>query len=1074
MAIFPLKKVAKLAGTHAVYLRGIACYNAGKVQNVTHPYSDHAAESIAGQVVSSDWESTYDVAVDFDHRGEAAHYSCTCKAFSRYDGACKHIVALLAYKYYHDMLGNVTTARQLMPVDDSNIAVKAMLDGFLDAAQTQLKAEALRADGAVSLVPTLTHALTCLTFTVGRTRQYVVRDITKFCEQMAQHATVTYGSQLTLLHHPALFDEPSRALYTFVCGCCARHAHIGRELPVKNADFDALFALYEGRRMAVANADGLPLSTLFLSADPTLTLLLRRNGNGLRLSIPDPPPYIYANRLYLHIGDTLYRCSDGMSRAIAPLLRAFWRREGGSLLLTQRDLGDFCASVLPQIGPYVRLEGDTDQLDAYRPQALDAQLYLDIPEPLVVTGRLEYHYGDQIFHPYGDEENHPATNRDKLGELKARLAAEQQFQTYQPDTGLMVTRPDEEDLYRFVTDGMAALSEAMTVFVSDAFRQARVVPPPRVSVGVGLSVDLLELDLDTGDMDAAEVAAMLAAYRRKKKYYRLRSGQFISLEDPPVTDLSRLTDGLDISDKQLQAGHATLPKYRALYLDGILRDSDNLPYQRDGAFRALVKSIKTVADSDYTPPASLEHILRHYQKVGFRWLKTMEQCGFGGILADDMGLGKTLQVIALLLDAREQGNDQPSLVVCPASLVLNWESEVRRFAPALTVLTVLGDADERAALIRRAGAYDVVITSYDLLKRDLERYQALTFRYHILDEAQYIKNHTTRNAQAVKSIRSRTRFALTGTPVENRLNELWSIFDFLMPGFLYSYSRFREQFELPALREDDREALERLRRLCAPFILRRLKKDVLRELPPKNETVLYTEMTAEQRKLYTATAMSAKKELAAAIAEQGAEKTRLQVLAVLTRLRQICCEPSLCFEDYHGGSAKMESCLELLREATETGHRVLLFSQFTSLLALLETALRREGIAFFTLQGSTPKEQRAAMVERFNHGDDDSPSVFLISLKAGGTGLNLTAADVVIHFDPWWNLAAQNQATDRAHRIGQKHSVQVYKLIAKDSVEEKILQLQEAKRDLADAVIREGDGLLTAMSGDDLLALLEI
>ena len=537
-----------------------------------------------------------------------------------------------------------------------------------------------------------------------------------------------------------------------------------------------------------------------------------------------------------------------------------------------------------------------------------------------------------------------------------------------------------------------------------------------------------------------------------------------------LAGLAEMADGLALTDAELRTGRIRVPKYRAMYLDKVLREQETIHYQRDSGFKSLIKNMKAVADSDYPVPAALSPVLRNYQKTGYRWLKTMETAGFGGILADDMGLGKTLQVIALLLNAREEGNDLPSLVVCPASLVLNWESEIRRFAPQLTVLPILGDAEQRAASLRRTAGYDVVVTSYDLLKRDIERYGAKEFRYHILDEAQVIKNHNTQNAKAVKAIRSRQRFALTGTPIENRLSELWSIFDFLMPGFLYPYSRFRERLESPIVKNGSRQALDRLSKMTGPFILRRLKRDVLKELPPKTESVLATTMEPEQRQLYLANAAQIKRDLARQMEEGGFQASRMTILAMLTRLRQLCCHPALCYDDYTGGSCKLDTCMELLREAAETGHKVLLFSQFTSMLAILADALDREGLSYFLLQGSTSKEKRAAMVDSFNR---DGTQVFLISLKAGGTGLNLTGADIVIHYDPWWNVAAQNQATDRAYRIGQVNPVQVYRLIAKDTLEEKILLLQENKRELAESVIREETGQPALLTPELLLDILD-
>lgn len=381
---------------------------------------------------------------------------------------------------------------------------------------------------------------------------------------------------------------------------------------------------------------------------------------------------------------------------------------------------------------------------------------------------------------------------------------------------------------------------------------------------------------------------------------------------------------------------------------------------------------------------------------------------------------------------------------------------------------VSGTQTERQLILEKQGDYDILVTSYDLLKRDIDQYEALKFDFQILDEAQYIKNHTTAASKAVKVIHSKTRLALTGTPIENRLSELWSIFDYLMPGFLYKYETFKKSFETPIVKNKDMAASERLRQMTAPFILRRLKKDVLRDLPEKLEEVRYAKPEKKQLDLYNGQLVHMQK-LLKNQNEDDFNKNKLKVLAELTRIRQICCDPSLCFEDYNGGSAKREACMELIASAAESGHKMLVFSQFTSMLELLEKDLKASGLSWYKITGSTPKEERIRLVKAFN---EDSVPVFLISLKAGGTGLNLTGADIVIHYDPWWNLAVQNQATDRAHRLGQTKTVTVYKLIMKDSIEEKILKLQEAKKDLADEILKGENGNLGSLSQEELRELI--
>ncbi len=1081
MALFSLKKISMEAAGRRAYLRGVECYNAGKVRRFQREAGEFYPEFITAQVENDARDGSFQVEIGFDEEGEADYYACECEPFHQEEGACKHIVAVMVHKYYADMVAGMAGSaeplnRQESAAARTDEAARRMIDRYLAGQAVQMVAESSSKAEKVSLTPVLQwgYRQAELTFLVGGARPYVIKDLSKFYADMQKHEVVEYGKQLRFLHHPGSFDEESRPLLRFLLDRYEEAAagmrglghtvmpRMGRELPLTPVALDRFFDLYVGREVLLRQ--GQRTAPLRLTeGNPPLTAAVDRAEarGGFTLTAGEECDCLPgARRLYVHCGQTFYRLDEKGTEALRDYLAAVQAGQG-SLFIADGDVAAFCTGVLPAIRPYVALDGRVDLLEQFAPRHLEAEVYLDAPDPGTVTARVLFRYGEEKreFYP----EKGAETDGDRLAELRVRLVIQRYFPTYSPEEGHLILRGDDEVIYRFLTEGVEEISRVAAVYCTDRFTRGGLAPAPAVSVGVRLDSGLLELDFDVEGLDREELARVLASYRQSRRYHRLRSGQFIQLEGTALSGLAQIADGLDLSGRELQAGRASVPQYRAMYLDKILQESDGIQFRRDSRFKELAKNMKAVADSDYPVPESLESVLRNYQKTGHRWLKTMEQYGFGGILADDMGLGKTLQIISLLLDARQTGNDRPSLVVCPASLVLNWEAEIRRFAPELTVLPILGDAEERTQAIRRSVGYDVAITSYDLLKRDIEQYQGRVFRYHILDEAQYIKNHTTQNARAVKAVQSIQRFALTGTPVENRLSELWSIFDFLMPGFLYSYNRFRERFESPIVKNGDQAALERLSRMTAPFILRRLKREVLGELPPKTETVLTVSMEEQQQKLYAANALEARQRLA----QSGAGETnRMAVLAMLTRLRQICCDPALCYENYDGGSAKLESCMELLTEAAAAGHKVLLFSQFTSMLEIIRNRLEAEGLRYYVLQGSTPKEKRAAMVESFNR---DETEVFLISLKAGGTGLNLTGADVVIHYDPWWNVSAQNQATDRAHRIGQKNSVQVYKLIAAGTVEEKILRLQESKRELADAVVREGEGILSAMTADELM-----
>ena len=648
-------------------------------------------------------------------------------------------------------------------------------------------------------------------------------------------------------------------------------------------------------------------------------------------------------------------------------------------------------------------------------------------------------------------------------------------------------RGDEEALYQVLSEGMTQFQEVGEVWLSESVRHLRVLPPPEVSMGVSLGGGWLDLKIETAGIDPAELLQVLSEYRQKKKYYRMKNGEFLQLSGGGLQALDSLTADLGLTKSEFQAGEAKIPAYRAFYLDSLSGDGRMKLFQRDEAYGMMVRDLKTAQSVSYAVPAVLEKTLREYQKIGYTWMRTLARYHFGGILADDMGLGKTLQVIALLTAFYQEKTEQkaagnegsgselplPSLIVCPASLVYNWGQEFARFSPGIRVLLIAGTAKERQEQLEEqmrmeaSEGAQVIITSYDLLKRDRAAYLGRTFEYEIIDEAQVIKNAKTQGAKAVKEISANARFALTGTPVENRLSELWSIFDFLMPGFLYSYRKFRERYELPIVKNQDPEALTALRRMTGPFVLRRLKKDVLRELPGKEERIVYSAASGRQQKLYTASALKLKEALAGG-AWSGNGK--LEVLSQLMRLRQICCDPALCFEDYTGESAKLETCVSLIASASAAGHKILLFSQFASMLERIRERLLQEGISSHLLVGATPKEERSRMVQAF--ALDEVP-VFLISLKAGGTGLNLTAADIVIHYDPWWNVAAQNQATDRAYRIGQEKPVTVYKLILKDTIEENLLKLQNAKLALAAQVVSEGMVSLGDLSQNELMELFE-
>ncbi|MFT8900699.1 SNF2-related protein [Liquorilactobacillus nagelii] len=631
----------------------------------------------------------------------------------------------------------------------------------------------------------------------------------------------------------------------------------------------------------------------------------------------------------------------------------------------------------------------------------------------------------------------------------------------------------DERLFQLLTEVIPRLQTHGTVKVSTALKKISIISAPKVSVGVKLQGNLLDLQFNSQDFSAAELQQLFHQYQLKKKFYRLPNGNLVNLGQGNLAEIDQLQQNLQLPAKELFISDQQLGANRAFFLDQYLKSNQvNLDLETNQQFEQLVKQFEEIDQQKFALPADLKATLRPYQKIGYQWLRFLTASHFSGILADEMGLGKTLQIIALLLANRTESfiKQSSSLIVTPASLIYNWQAELTKFAPQLKVVLIAGTQKQRQQQLTalKAAKPDVVITSYDLLKRDLKQYQDFGFAFQIIDEAQYIKNPRTAAAKAVKQLNSQIRFALTGTPIENGLSELWSIFDFLMPGFLGTYHDFRSNYENPIIKDQQKPVQQKLNQLVSPFILRRLKRQVLKDLPEKTEQVYLVEMEKKQRTLYQAQTSSLKKQVEQQT-EQKFNQGKIEILAGLTKLREICCDPALVFTNYQQMSAKRQACLDLVQEAVNDGHKILIFSQFVSLLEMLAKDLQTAGLEFYEIFGSTAKKQRTVLAEKFNQ---NQVPVFLISLKAGGTGLNLTGADVVIHFDPWWNSAAQSQATDRAHRIGQQNKVNVYSLISKDSIEEKVLQLQQAKQKLADNLLNNEKVTSSKLTKEDLLQIL--
>nr|WP_243120684.1 DEAD/DEAH box helicase [Clostridium perfringens] len=625
---------------------------------------------------------------------------------------------------------------------------------------------------------------------------------------------------------------------------------------------------------------------------------------------------------------------------------------------------------------------------------------------------------------------------------------------------------NEEEMYEFFSKGIRRLRELGEVLLSEELKEFKVLDSSLISSELKELSNFYKLKFDFGDFELRELRESIDAMKRGDRFYRTKK-VYLDLEDPGIVNFLNLLEDLGLEN--INDNEVYIDKSKVLYIQEKLKDR-NLSFIKGGnVLQEIVGKLLNKEFKRKLVPKALNAELRPYQKEGFKWINEITDLGFGGVLADDMGLGKTLQIIAFLLSQKKS----KSIVVVPTSVIYNWMDEFEKFAPSIRIGLVHGSKSKRDKVLRdfKRGIgikieednlkeksyekYDVLLTTYGTLKNDEKAYENLSFDYCIIDEAQNIKNPVAQATLSVKNIKSRCNIALTGTPIENNLMELWSIFDFVMPGYLFTKDRFRERFIL------DESNLSELKSLITPFILRRLKEDVLSELPEKLEKKYLVEMKGKQKQLYSFYVKAIKNQLNENKSYEKSGRDKINLFAYLTKLREICLDPSLVVPDYTGGSSKLTVVKEIVKDASESGKKILLFSQFTSVLQKIEEDFKKEDISYLYLDGGTSAKDRVERVKKFN--EDSNIKVFLISLKAGGVGLNLTSASVVIHFDPWWNPAVEDQATDRAHRFGQENKVEVIKLVAKDTIEEKIVLMQEDKRELIQSLMdgktMDGKGL---------------
>lgn len=788
-------------------------------------------------------------------------------------------------------------------------------------------------------------------------------------------------------------------------------------------------------------------------------LNLENDNYKLKLDLKNDSIPITSDFEYIQVKNTLYHLDSKK----ASLIKDIKDNEMDELIFNKNDKSIFVDSLLPLVKDNIII--DNKITDIKITKDVKAKLYFDLYKELVICN-LNFLYDEELIN-YFDKDSNVLRNMDYEVEViddlvKADFIIDKD----------KIYLEDIDKIGKFLESDLLTLTEKYETYTSEKLKRVNIIKKNNIKSTFSIGMDnILSYSFDLGGISENEIVNVLESLRNNKKYYRLKSGDILDLENnKDLEELEKLTEEMDLSNSDLKNGRGVIPKYRAIYLDSLKNNKYHI-IETNNLFNDLIDKFNKYKDSDISLNKEDKELLRSYQVDGVKWLYNIDKTGFGGILADEMGLGKSIQTIYYIKELLKENKDYKFLIISPTSLAYNWENEFNKFGKNIKYKVISGPRAKRRLELENIKDINVLITTYGLVREDKEIYDTLSFKTVIIDEAQNIKNTNAEISKCVKSVKADTKLALTGTPIENSLLELWSIFDFIMPGFLANLKTFDKKYKIKSFSEDDNLKLQNLNKLVSPFIMRRRKKDVIKDLPDKIENNIYVDLTKEQKKIYLAELEKVNKEMDEIISEGGISKARFLILQLLTKLRQIVIDPRIIYKDYKGGSGKLDEFVKVVSEMVENGHKMLVFTSFKTGLELAKSELQKVGITSYTIDGSVSSKKRMELADKFN---SDNTNVFFIMLKAGGTGLNLTSADVVIHLDLWWNPQAENQATDRAHRIGQKNVVQVVHFITKGTIEEKVLELQKKKKLLSDKLLDENSqaNVFSELSEKDIKDLL--
>ena len=976
-------------------------------------------------------------------------FSCSCPQFARAK-TCKHIAAILNYHY--------SEIEEFEIVDEYAVSKEILKKYILN----QSKANNIKSQLKIDVEFVVESYSINLRLHIGNEKKYLISTMSKlnnFIDCYINHESYEFGKKLT--YNPTIhyFNEEDTKIIEFLIELSEEQGINYRgDISIMDRDFNNFLKVLKNKKFQLIPYGEI---TSIKEGLPTKFKLNKKEDNYV-LKVEDYNNYLFIDSRckYLIYDHCIYLLSYS-EREYFKLLKESRIEE---LTFKKENITDFSEGLLPKIKEKIEIDENVSEITL--PNILDVKIYFDI-----LYSRLECN----IVFCYKNGEINYFDNSEFLRDIEFEKDVVNELLTLGfTQVNQKLIMDDDEKIFEFLDENINKLKEKYKVFTSKKIDSTKIVK--KININNNFSIGqsgIMTYNFDAEGIDYDELNKVFRALKQKKKYFKLRNNSILSLNDNKnLEDLNDMLENLSLSKNDIENGSATIPKYRALYIDS-LKNNTNNNIKTNGIFDTFIDNFKKYKNIDIKLDDKENKILRDYQKDGIKWLYTLYKCDFGGILADEMGLGKSIQTIMFIKQILNTKKNAKIIIVVPTSLIYNWQKEFEKFAPELNYVTVADNKLKRKEVFDNFDKYNIFITSYGLIRNDKDEYENVDFELCVVDEAQNIKNYQAEMTKEIKKIKAKCKIALTGTPLENNITELWSIFDFIMPGYLNNINKFKERYNIKDVTKEDLEILKDLNLSIKPFILRRKKEDVVKSLPEKIENKVYIDLPNKQKMLYLKVLNDTKKEMDEMIESEGFMKSKVKILQLLTKLRQICIDPTVMYENYSGERAKIEELLKIVQENIANGHKILIFSSFKRVLENVKEIFKNNNISYYMIDGSVKSKDRMNMVETFNN---DDTNCFLITLKAGGTGLNLTGADIVIHLDIWWNPQVENQATDRAHRIGQTKKVSVIKLITNGTIEERIIELQEKKKVLSDNILdgKDNSANLSSLSEQELKHILSI